>query len=208
MQKNIKLYSYWRSSCSYRVRIVLNLKGIEYDYIPVHLVKEEQKSEEYVEINPNATVPSLMTKDGDIVTQSGAIIEFVEEMYPNVALLPKDPIERAQVRAICDLIGCDIQPVQNLRVLNYVGEKKAEWCKHFISLGFQGLEKMLQRTSKLYCYQDNITMADAYLVPQVYNAIRWGVDLADFPTIERIFKLLIEMEAFKKAAPDAQPDAQ
>jgi maleylacetoacetate isomerase len=208
MTEKPKLYTYWRSSCSYRVRIVLHLKNIEFESIPIHLVKEEQKSNEYQVINPNQTVPSLITTQGETLTQSMAIIEYLEEVYTQVPLMPTDPTKKAQVRAICNLIGCDIQPIQNLRVLNYVGDKKAEWCKHFITVGFQGLEKMLQKTGGVYCFGDQVTIADAFLVPQVYNAIRWGVDMDLFPTIGSIHKRLIELDAFKKADPAAQPDAQ
>jgi maleylacetoacetate isomerase len=137
------------------------------------LVKAEHKTEEYKKINPNQTLPSLILANGDIITQSTAIIEYLEEMYPTNRLLPTDPVQKAKVRAIMALISSDIQPIQNLRVLNYVGETRMDWGKHFITTGFEALEKMLSETSQLYCFGNEITLADAYLVPQVYNAHRY-----------------------------------
>lgn len=208
MSDKIELFSYWRSSCSWRVRIVLNLKQIQYKYVPVHLVKNEQNSEEYKKMNPNATVPSLKLKNGTIIAQSTAIIEYLEEVYDTLKLLPIDPFDKAQVRGICNLIGCDIQPVQNLRVLNYVGESKGEFAKYFITIGFEALEVVLKKFSGIYSFGDSVTLADCYLVPQVYNAIRWGVDMSKFPLIAEINSRLVNLPAFKDADPAVQPDAQ
>ncbi|KAJ3256475.1 hypothetical protein HK103_005473 [Boothiomyces macroporosus] len=200
MTDNLKLYTYWRSSCSWRVRIALNYKDIPFDPIP--------KTPEYKEKNPNGVVPSLLFPDGKLVIQSSAILELVDELYPQKPLLPKDPFKRATVRSICALIGSDIQPIQNLRVLNYVGETKQEWAAHFIDLGFQALEAMLIKHGGKYCFGDEITLADAYLVPQVYNAKRWGVDMSKYPVITAINDRLVELEPFKKSDPSVQVDAQ
>ncbi|KAJ2996923.1 Glutathione S-transferase zeta-1 [Globomyces sp. JEL0801] len=205
--KQLKLYTYWRSSCSYRVRIVMYLKGIEFESIPINLVKGEQKQDKYSDINPNATVPSLQFPTGQLVVQSSAIIELLEELYPDVPLFPSDPFEKAKVRGIMNLISCDIQPIQNLRVLNYVGETKMEWGKHFITSGFKALEKTLEKTAGSYCVGNTVTIADAYLVPQVYNAIRFSVNMSEFPIIQAVYGRLIEMDAFKKAHPSEQVDA-
>lgn len=167
--EKFQLYTYWRSSCSWRVRIVLNLHGIPFDSIPIHLAKGDQLKE-YKAINPNATVPALVTPKG-LITQSTAIIEYLEETG-NIKLLPQDPYERSQVRSIMNLIACDIQPVQNLRVLKYVGDTKQTWACHFITLGFEALEAILSKTSGKYSYGNSLTLADVYLIPQVYNAIR------------------------------------
>jgi maleylacetoacetate isomerase len=186
----------------------MNLKQIEFDYIPIHLVKNEQNSEEYKKLNPNATVPSLKLKDGKTIAQSTAIIEYLEEVYDTHKLLPTDAFDKAQVRAICNLIGCDIQPVQNLRVLTYIGESKGEFAKHFITLGFEALEQVLKKVSGVYSFGDSVTLADCFLVPQVYNAIRWGVNMEKFPLIVEINARLVALAAFKDADPSVQPDAQ
>ncbi|KAJ9086569.1 Glutathione S-transferase zeta-1 [Entomophthora muscae] len=204
------LYTYFRSSCSARVRIALAWKGIDYDSKPIHLVKGEQTSSEYLEINPLGEVPSLVFK-GEILTQSLAILEFIEEIYPQSPLLPKDPINRAHVRAIAQMIAVDIQPVQNLRVLQKVGdEKKGEWGKHWITNGFKGLEKHLKKVSGKYCFGDEVTFADLCLYPQVYNAERFQVDMSEFPTIQKIYSELSGLEAFQqgdwKNQADCPPD--
>ncbi|XP_025047957.1 maleylacetoacetate isomerase isoform X4 [Alligator sinensis] len=174
------LYSYFRSSCSWRVRIALALKGITYDQVPVNLLK-----------------------DGG---QQLAIIEYLEETRPNPRLLPQDQKKRAQVRMISDHIVSGIQPLQNLAVLQRVGEKKLEWAQHYITNGFQALERILKNTAGRYCVGDEVSMADLCLVPQVYNAERYKVDLALYPTITRINKTLLELEAFQVSHPTKQPD--
>ena len=135
-----------------------------------------------------------------------SILEYLEEAYSSVPLLPKGAFERAEVRSICNMIACDTQPVSNQRVLVYVGEKKAEWAKHWITVNFEGLETVLARTAGRFCYGDSVTLADVCLVPQVYNAYRWGVDMASFPTIDRLYKELNEMPAFVAAHAHTQPD--
>ena len=191
------LYSYWRSSCSWRVRISLALKGIEYDVVPVHLVKAEQKSEEYSERNPSQCVPSF--QHGDVtISQSLAILEYIEEVFPDngYPLLPKSAADRATVRKLCGIIACDIQPVQNLRVLLDVvdvGGDKMGWGKKVITRGFEALERELAKTSGKYCVGDTLSLADCCLIPQVYNARRFSVELEKFPTIirvEQVFPLL------------------
>ncbi|KAJ3412361.1 Glutathione S-transferase zeta-1 [Chytridiales sp. JEL 0842] len=186
-------------------------KGIDFEYRPINLLKNEQNAVEYKQqVNPNGSVPALVW-NGDILTQSLAILEFLEEVHPEQPLLPKDPILRAKVRSIAALIACDIQPVQNLAVLNKIeklGGVKSEWGSEVITKGFVVLEKVLERTAGKYCVGDQLTIADLCLVPQCYNAGRFNVDMAPFPTIARINEELGKMDLFKKAHPSAQPDAQ
>mmetsp|Transcript_16398 Transcript_16398/g.52144 ORF Transcript_16398/g.52144 Transcript_16398/m.52144 type:complete len:236 (-) Transcript_16398:563-1270(-) len=212
----IALYSYWRSSCSWRVRIALAWKELAYEYRAVHLVKSEQKADEYTELNKGQVVPTLVY-DGDAVCQSMAILEFLEEKHPEKALLPRDPLKRAKVRELMGMIGCDIQPVQNLRVLlKHIEDapaeekdaRKAGWAKHWITFGFECVERALQGCAGTYCVGDEVTLADAFLVPQVYNANRYAVDMAKFPTISRIHAALEALPAFQRAHPSKQPDAQ
>lgn len=177
---------------------------IVYEATPVHLVKAEQRSPEYLKLNPNATVPTLVI-DGKVINQSTAIIELLEEMHPG--LLPTDIFDRAVVRSLMALIGCDIQPMQNLRLLNYIGETQDAFANHF-TLGMEALEAMLVDDGGLYSFGDQITLADAYLVPQVYNAVRWGVDMTKFPLIVAINARLVVYPAYVRADPSAQPDAQ
>eukprot|EP01139_Manchomonas_bermudensis_P026015 Amastigsp_a847809_21.p2 type:complete len:211 gc:universal Amastigsp_a847809_21:638-6(-) len=202
------LYSYWRSSCSWRVRIALAHKGIAYEYSATHLVKKEQRSEDYAALNPSKLVPTLLI-DGHTLTQSIAILEYLEETRPEASMLPTEPKARADVRAIVQIIASDTQPLQNLRVLEYIGdEKKAEWAKHWISASFDALEQVLSRTAGRYCVGDCVTFADACLVPQVYNAHRFSVDMSAYPTIVRVEAALRELPAFVAAHPDQQPDKQ
>ncbi|XP_052638785.1 maleylacetoacetate isomerase isoform X3 [Harpia harpyja] len=174
------LYSYFRSSCSWRVRIALALKGIAYDVVPVNLLK-----------------------DGG---QQLAIIHYLEDTCPNPRLLPQDLKKRAQVRMIADHIVSGIQPLQNLSILKQMGEKKMEWARNCIASGFQALEQTLQHTAGCYCVGDEVSMADLCLVPQVFNAERFKVDMGPYPTITRINKALLELEAFKVSHPSLQPD--
>ncbi|KYO19788.1 maleylacetoacetate isomerase isoform A [Alligator mississippiensis] len=201
------LYSYFRSSCSWRVRIALALKGITYDQVPVNLLKDggQQLAAEFQVVNPMQQVPALKI-DGITLSQSLAIIEYLEETRPNPRLLPQDQKKRAQVRMISDHIVSGIQPLQNLAVLQRVGEKKLEWAQHYITNGFQALEQILKNTAGRYCVGDEVSMADLCLVPQVYNAERYKVDLAPYPTITRINKTLLELEAFQVSHPTKQPD--
>ncbi|XP_014105537.1 PREDICTED: maleylacetoacetate isomerase isoform X2 [Pseudopodoces humilis] len=228
------LYSYFRSSCSWRVRTALALKGISYDLVPVNLIKDggQQFSAEFKALNPMQQVPALKI-DGIILSQSLAIINYLEETRPNPRLLPQDPKKRAQVRMIADHIVSGIQPLQNLSVLKQIGEKKMEWAQNCITSGFQvfqvqseaaevtlgpeklkdpkdyhnyTLEQILQQTAGRYCVGDEVSMADLCLVPQVANAERFKVDMGPYPTITRINKALLELEAFKISHPSRQPD--
>ncbi|XP_009866927.1 PREDICTED: maleylacetoacetate isomerase isoform X1 [Apaloderma vittatum] len=201
------LYSYFRSSCSWRVRIALALKGISYDLVPVNLVKDggQQFSAEFKTVNPMQQVPALKI-DGITLSQSLAIIHYLEDTRPNPRLLPQDPKKRAQIRMIADHIASGIQPLQNLVVLKKMGEKKTEWAQNCITSGFQALEQILQHTAGRYCVGDEVSMADLCLVPQVFNAERFKVNMDPYPTITRINKALLELEAFRVSHPSRQPD--
>ncbi len=211
------LYGYYRSSSSYRLRIALNLKGLAPEQSFIHLRKGDQFGEDYVKLNPQQQVPTLITDGGDALVQSPAILEWLEETYPEPPLLPADPIDRQRVRAIAAAVGCDIHPLGNLRVLKYVRDEFGQdeagsfaWARHWVELGFTGIEAMLAgdgRTGR-FCHGDAPTMADVYLVPQVFNSARFGVDMGKFPTIARIHAACNEVEAFAKAAPGVQPDAE
>lgn len=214
----MKLYSYWRSSASYRVRIALNLKQLDYEYIPVHLVKDggQQHFDEYVEKNPSHLVPTLFDDEqGITLNQSLAIIEYLDEQYPEtLKLLPSDIKEKMLVKTIAFDIACDVQPVGNLRVLQYLvndlsqsDDAKVKWARHWIDKGFSAIERRLQQSAGLYCVGDNISMADVVLVPQAYNAERFGIELNRYPKIEKIVNTCNTLEAFKKAMPEQQPDA-
>ncbi|HYM30823.1 MAG TPA: maleylacetoacetate isomerase [Candidatus Cybelea sp.] len=214
----MKLYGYFRSSAAYRVRIALNLKGIPYDNEFVHLRRGggEQFKPEYRKLNPLAIVPSL--EDGHaILTQSLAIIEYLEEARPEPALLPKNAVERARVRALALSVACEIHPLNNLRTLNYLqsefklGEPERDrWYKHWIKLGLEGIEAMLagHPLTGTYCHGEKPTVADVCLVPQVGNARRFNCDLSGYPTIVRIEQACLKLDAFKRASPENQPDKE
>lgn len=216
----MKLYSYFRSSASYRVRIALNLKGLPYDIVPVHLRRHggEQLAPEYRNINPDGLVPSLMLdQPGTVLAQSLAIIEYLEEIHPLPALLPNEPLARAHVRGIALSIACDIHPINNLRVLRYLShrlqvgdEQRDEWYRHWCEQGLAALETVLARDARVgkFCYGDAPTLADCCLAPQVLNAQRINSDLSAMPTIMRINENCLELEAFAAAAPARQPDAE
>ncbi|XP_075282964.1 maleylacetoacetate isomerase isoform X1 [Opisthocomus hoazin] len=201
------LYSYFRSSCSWRVRIALAMKGVAYDMVPVNLLKDggQQFSPEFKAVNPMQQVPALKI-DGITLSQSLAIIHYLEDTRPNPRLLPLDPKKRAQVRMIADHIVSGIQPLQNLGILKQMGEKKLEWAQNCITSGFQALEQILQHTAGRYCVGDEVSVADVCLVPQVSNAERFKVDMGPYPIIIRINKALLELEAFKVSHPSRQPD--
>ncbi|HEV3428884.1 MAG TPA: maleylacetoacetate isomerase [Paraburkholderia sp.] len=215
----MKLYSYFRSSASYRVRIALNLKNLPYEYVPVHLVREggEQLKPEYRKINPDAIVPTLIDDENHAIQQSLAIIEYLEETHPEPPLLPKSPADRAHVRSLALQVACEIHPLDNLRVLKYLKHTlgvdeaaKDAWYRHWIESGFATLEERLAndpRTGKL-CFGDTPTLADLCLVPQVFNANRFKIDTMRYPTIQRICDYAAQLDAFARAAPGAQPDAE
>lgn len=214
----MKLFSYWRSSASYRVRIALNLKELDYEYVPVHLVKDggEQHSEQYQSVNPAKLVPTLVDEKNDVtLNQSMAIVEYLDEVYPEtLALVSGDALNKAQIRTIAYDIGCDIQPIANLRILNYLvdglgseADAKAKWAKHWIVSGFEALEKRLAKSAGKFCVGDTVSLADVCLVPQAYNANRFGVDLADYPNIKRVVDNCNSLQAFIDAMPENQPDA-
>ncbi|KAL0969104.1 hypothetical protein UPYG_G00222660 [Umbra pygmaea] len=201
------LHGYFRSSCSWRVRIAFALKGIEYDNVPVNLIKDGglQLTDQYKQLNPMQQVPAVQI-DGITLSQSLAVIQYIEETRPGTRLLPVDPQKRAQVRMISDLIASGIQPLQNLNVLQKIGAEKLQWAQHFIQRGFEALEPILKETAGKYCVGDEISMADICLVPQVYNADRFKVDVDQFPTIKRLNQTLMQVDAFKASHPSCQPD--
>ncbi|WP_353190419.1 maleylacetoacetate isomerase [Pandoraea pnomenusa] len=212
------LYSYFRSSAAYRVRIALNLKGLDYDTVPVHLVRDggEQLKPAYRALNVNALVPTFVD-DGVNLHQSLAIIEYLEDVHPTPALLPADPVARAQVRALSLDIAADIHPIDNLRVLRYLKhdlgvseDQKNAWYVHWVTEGFKALEARLaaRPTPGTFVFGDTPTMADCCLVPQVYNATRFKVDMTPFPNIAAIDAHCQTLDAFRRAAPEAQPDAE
>ncbi|KAM8834421.1 maleylacetoacetate isomerase isoform 2-T2 [Synchiropus picturatus] len=201
------LHGYFRSSCSWRVRIAFALKGIEYDQVPVNLIKDggQQLSEQFKSLNPMQQVPAVEI-DGVTLSQSLAVIQYIEETRPGPRLLPTDPKKRAQVRMISDMIASGIQPLQNLHVIQKIGAEKVPWAQYFINRGFQALEPVLKQTAGVYCVGDEISMADVCLVPQVYNAERFKVDMDQYPTIKRVNEGLLELEAFSTTHPSCQPD--
>ncbi len=219
MASGLVLYGYWRSSAAYRVRIALNLKGLSYESRPVHLVRDggEQHAPDYRALNPQGQVPCLL--DGDrVINQSLAIMEYLDEMHPEPekALLPVDARGRAQVRTLAMMVTCDIHPLGNLRVLQRLESQFgadeaqcAEWSRHWMALGFQAIEAMLvdNAATGRYCHGETPSMADACLIPQVYNALRRKLPLDDYPTVRRIYQACNELDAFQRAAPEAQPDA-
>jgi maleylacetoacetate isomerase len=214
----MKLYTFFRSSASYRVRIALNLKGLNCEQAAIHLRRGggEQLMAAYRAINPQALVPAL-EDNGRILTQSLAIIEYLEETHPNPPLLPKDPADKALVRAMALLIACEVHPIQNLRVLNYVkatynqsDEQVNRWAQHWIDLGLSALQEMIvaQANGGKFCFGDAPTLADICLIPQLGNARRYGCDLSKYPTILAIEQNCNTIPAFAEAAPEKQPDAE
>ncbi|QPB85286.1 maleylacetoacetate isomerase [Pseudoalteromonas rubra] len=207
----MKLYTYFRSSAAYRVRIALNLKNLDHELVPVNLLKSEQQGTDYLSKNNQGLLPALETDQG-VLAQSLAILEWLEETYEAAPLLPADAWEKAQVRNFCYAIACDIHPIDNLRVLKYLSnelsvsdEQKNTWYRHWVIEGFKKLEVMLG--DSLFCFGDKPSLADVCLVPQVYNALRFKVDMNDFPKIARIYEHCNTLPAFKDAAPENQADA-
>ena len=214
----MKLYNYFRSSASYRVRIALNLKGLHYDYVPVNLRRDggEQLADDYRALSPDALVPTLVD-EGRSLQQSLAIIEYLEETHPEPPLLPKAPADRAYVRSIALQIACEIHPLDNLRVLKYLkhelgasDDAKDRWFRYWIERGFDTLEARLAADPRVgkFAYGDAPTLADLYIVPQIVNAQRCGAEMARYPTLARIFDQAMRLDAFADAAPARQPDAE
>lgn len=211
---SITLYNYFRSSASFRVRIALELKGLPYDYAPVHLLKGEQLAPDFVKLNPDALVPVLC--DGtDVLNQSLAIVEYLEETHPEPALLPGSPSNRAHIRAIALAIACEIHPLNNPRVLKYLKntfnveeEARNEWYRHWVKLGFAALETRLAASplTGAYCVGDAPTLADVCLVPQVANALRMDCDLSAYPRSLAVYEYARHEPAFDAAQPQRQPD--
>ena len=209
----MELHGYFRSSASYRVRIALNLKGLTYDYQPVNLLKGEQKEPGYRSLNPQGLVPALIDS-GHVFTQSLAIMEWLDEQHPQPALLPADSLARARVRALAYNVACDIQPVQNLRVLKYIqselgasDEQKVEWIRHWIDNGFNALETQLDGQGGTFAGGDTPGLFECCLIPQIYNAERFGMVLGNYPRIASIAEACAALPAFEKARPENQPDS-
>jgi len=211
----VKLYTYFRSSAAYRVRIALNLKGLSSELISIHLQKQGglNKKPEYRAVNPQMRVPALQLDSGDVLIQSLAIIEYLDEVHPKPPLLPRDPLERAKVRALAQMIACDIHPLNNTSPLRYLkhqlGQDQAKidaWYHHWILEGFEPLETMLRPAP--YAFGGEVTLADICLVPQVYNARRLKVPLDRFPKIVAVDAACAKLGPFEQARPENQPDAE
>jgi maleylacetoacetate isomerase len=209
----MELYSFFRSSASYRVRIGLNLKRIPYDTHGVSLTKDggENRKLTYLVVNPQGKVPALALEDGRVLMQSMAILEYLDETVPHPPFLPRDSFERAQVRSVANIIACDIHPLNNLAVQNHIRDQFGadpagleRWCQHWVTEGFRAIESLIQADP--YCFGDQITLADILLIPQVFNARRVNTDLSPFPKIVAVDKRTRELDAFAKAHPMVQPD--
>ena len=217
MEAGLKLYSYWRSSAAYRVRIGLNLKALAYELIPVHLVRDggQQHAPDYAALNPQELVPTL--RDGErVLTQSMAILEYLDEVHPQPALLPADAGGRARVRALAQQVACDIHPLNNLRVMQFFDREwnvpqpeRDEWTLHWMRTGLEALETMLVGSfdTGRFCHGAEPGLADCCLIPQLYNARRFHLDLAPYPTLCRIEEACLALPAFDAARPENQPDA-
>jgi maleylpyruvate isomerase len=213
----MKLYDYFRSSAAYRVRIALNLKGFAPERAFVHLRRNAQRAEDYLRLNPEGLVPALVTDDGMVLAQSLAIIEYLDEIRPQPPLLPTGPAARARVRGLALAIACDIHPLNNLRVLQYLkgtlgveDAQKDAWYKYWIDVGLEALERRLARDAATgrFCHGDAPTIADICLVPQLANARRMNIDASPWPTLARIEAECLAVPAFADAAPARQPDAE
>ena len=212
----MRLYSFFRSSAAYRVRIALNIKGVVYETVSVNLPGAEHLAAEFRSVNPQATIPTLEDDDGTVLWQSLAIIEYLDARFPSPRLIPAEPVARARVQALAQLIACEIHPLNNLRVLKYLrGELKLDdaavnkWYSHWIAEAFGPLETLVTRFGGgKYCYGDSLSLADVCLVPQMFNARRMKTDLTPFPTLVGISTHLESLPAFAAARPEVQPDAQ
>ena len=210
----MKLHNYFRSSASFRVRIALELKGLPYEYLPVHLAKGEHKQPSYAAVNASGLVPTLVTDAGEQLGQSMAIIEYLDETHPQPPLLPKDPLDRARVRALAQLIACEIHPLNNLRVLKYLvrdlkvdEQAKATWYRHWVREGLLAFERELARLPRgTYCFGDTPTLADCCLVPQIFNGKRFDTDFSGLDRTMAAFDACMRHPAFQKAQPSACPD--
>jgi maleylacetoacetate isomerase len=210
----MKLYSYFRSSAAFRVRIALNLKKLDYETVPIHLRRNDQSRPDYRAVNPQGLVPTLLDSDQTLV-QSLAIIEYLDEICPEPPLLPKVAADRARVRALAEIVACDIHPINNLRVLRYLTHQLghdeaaiAAWYNHWIAEGFQAFERLLTNDAHTgtFCHGDAPSLADVTLIPQVVNAERYRLDLAPYPTLTRIYETCMRLEPFISAQPRHQPD--
>ena len=213
----MRLIGYFRSSAAFRVRIALNLKGIEVEHASRHLRKGEQATPDYAELNPQKLVPALVLDSGEVLTQSLAILEYLEETHPDPPLLPPDAVDRARVRALSLIVSADIHPIQKLRVMGYLRERFGQteesafaWSRHWIETGFEAYEATIARDRRTgtFSHGDAPTIADLCLAPQVFNAARFKVDMARYPTIRRIFDTCMKHPAFDAAQPSRQPDAE
>jgi maleylacetoacetate isomerase len=210
----MRLYTFFRSSAAFRVRIALSLKGVSYDAVPVDLPGAAHRRSEFVAVNPQATIPTL-DDDGTILWQSLAIIEYLDSRYPSPRLIPEEPVARAHVQALAQLIVCEVHPLNNLRVLRYLRNELAldeaavgKWYSHWVAEGFAALETLVGRFGGgRYCFGDAVSLADVCLVPQMYNARRFSCDLTPYPNLVRIAQGLAKEPAFAAAAPELQPDA-
>lgn len=210
----MKLYTYFRSSAAFRVRIALNLKGLKYEPVFVHLAKGEHRAGAYPQVNPQALLPTLELDDGTRLSQSLAIIEYLDEKHPQPPLVPRDALARARVRSLSLLIASEIHPLNNLRVLQHLkrlGQTQEQidtWYRHWIADGLAKLEAELAGKAGKFCHGDAATMADCCLVPQIFNAKRYNSDLAPYATTMRVFDACMKLEAFDRAQPSKQPDAE
>jgi maleylacetoacetate isomerase len=210
----MKLFGYWRSSATYRVRIALELKGLDFDYEPVNLLKGEQRSASFLKRNPQGLVPAFETEEGAILTQSAAIIEYLEERYPETPLLPADSGGRARARAIAATIACEAQPYMNLRTVTYL-KKDLEldeaavkaWLDHWAGGALASIDALIAGNKGPFCVGERPTIAEAFLVPQMFSALRFGVDVSALPRLIEIHDRCNAMEAFQRAHPKNQPDA-
>ena len=214
----MKLFTYFRSTAAYRVRIALNLKGLPAELVPVNLVEKKHTEAAYTDLNPQGLVPALMLESGEVMNQSMSILEYLDEQYPLPPLLPTGPLERAEVRSFAYEIACDMHPLNNLRVLKYLendlgvgAQDKQTWYEHWIATGFTALEQRLELRKPpqqgSFCFGNTATIADCLLIPQVYNALRFNCDMQPYPLINAINEHCLSLNAFEAARPENQADA-